>query len=80
MRRALSLLVLLCWLTGCGEPTAERALRVYDPRALPRTHAGNGTLLKLPSFPQASTKLLDQYALAFAKVLGHADKLPRAQP
>ncbi|MHC4275364.1 MAG: DegT/DnrJ/EryC1/StrS family aminotransferase [Planctomycetota bacterium] len=62
------------------KPTADRALRVYDPRALPRTHAGNGTLLKLPSFPQASTRLLDQYALAFAKVLGHADKLPRTQP
>ncbi|MHC4217644.1 MAG: DegT/DnrJ/EryC1/StrS family aminotransferase [Planctomycetota bacterium] len=61
------------------EPTAQRALPVYDPRALPGTEAGNGTLLKLPSFPQASTTLLDQYALAFEKALGHADKLPRAQ-
>jgi dTDP-4-amino-4,6-dideoxygalactose transaminase len=61
------------------KPAADRALRVYDPRALPRTEAGNGTLLKLPSFPQASPELLDQYAAAFEKVLGHADKLPRAQ-
>jgi dTDP-4-amino-4,6-dideoxygalactose transaminase len=61
------------------KPAADQALRVYDPKALPRTEAGNGTLLKLPSFPQASTELLDQYAAAFEKVLGHADKLPRAQ-
>lgn len=60
------------------EPTEDRPLPVYDPRALPRTTAGNGSLLKLPSFPQATAELLDQYALAFAKVLGHADTLPRA--
>ena len=53
-------------------------LRTYDPMDLPRTTAGNASLLKLPSFPQASRELLDQYALAFERVLGHADKLPRA--
>jgi dTDP-4-amino-4,6-dideoxygalactose transaminase len=57
---------------------APGGLPVYDPHALPRTEAGNETLLKLPSFAQASTPLLDQYALAFEKVLGHADTLPRA--
>jgi dTDP-4-amino-4,6-dideoxygalactose transaminase len=51
--------------------------RAYDPRALPRTEAGNGTLLKLPSFPQASKRLLDQYALAFEKTMTHAAVLPR---
>ena len=54
-----------------------RSLPVYDPRALPRTESGNGTLLKLPSFPQASKRLLDQYAQAFEKVLAHAALLPR---
>ncbi len=52
-------------------------VRAYDPRALPRTEAGNGTLLKLPSFPQASKRLLDQYAMAFEKTLAHAAVLPR---
>lgn len=50
----------------------------YDPTALPRTTAGNGSLIKLPSFPNASRELLDQYALAFEKVLGSAAKLPKA--
>ncbi len=53
--------------------------RAYDPRDLPRTVAGNGSLLKLPSFPRAGTALLDQYAHAFEKVLGHAGALPRAE-
>ncbi|HWB20870.1 MAG TPA: DegT/DnrJ/EryC1/StrS family aminotransferase [Phycisphaerales bacterium] len=49
----------------------------YDPAALPRTAAGNATLLKLPSFPRATRALLDQYALAFEKVLAAAAELPR---
>ena len=51
--------------------------RVYDPMDLPGTIAGNATLLKLPSFPQADDELLDQYVLAFRKVLHHASELPR---
>ena len=47
------------------------------PGALPRTEAGNGALLKLPSFPGADRPLLDQYATAFEKVLSHASRLPR---
>jgi len=58
-------------------PRADRPLPVYDPRDLPRTTAGNGSLLKLPSFPQASRELLDQYAAAFEKVLANAAALPR---
>ena len=60
--------------------TPERPLPVYDPHALPRTEAANGSLLKLPSFPQATEPLLDQYALAFEKTLKHADRLPRHEP
>lgn len=52
-------------------------LPIYDPSDLPRTTAGNGTLLKLPSFPSAGRDLLDQYADAFAKVVAHLPKLPR---
>lgn len=58
----------------------DRPVPTYDPRALPRTEAGNGSLLKLPGFPQAATELLDQYALAFEKVFAHAETLPRAEP
>ena len=61
------------------DATAERPLPTYDPAALPRTTAGNGSLLKLPSFPRATDALLDQYAIAFEKTLGHADALPRTE-
>ena len=46
-------------------------LPVYDPADLPRTTAGNGTLIKLPSFPSACPELLEQYALAFEKVFAN---------
>ncbi|MCY3021055.1 MAG: DegT/DnrJ/EryC1/StrS family aminotransferase [Planctomycetota bacterium] len=48
---------------------------VYRPDALPQTESLNGQLLKLPSFPSAGRRLLDQYALAFEKVLAHADEI-----
>ncbi len=60
-------------------PTPQCPVPTYDPQALPRTEASNGMVLKLPSFPSASTALLDQYAAAFAKVLAHADQIPREQ-
>ncbi|MHC4414007.1 MAG: DegT/DnrJ/EryC1/StrS family aminotransferase [Planctomycetota bacterium] len=60
-------------------PASGLAPPAYDPHALPRTEAGNGSLLKLPSFPRASTELLDQYALAFEKTIRRADELPRAE-
>jgi dTDP-4-amino-4,6-dideoxygalactose transaminase len=59
------------------QPTPDRPMPVYSPRALPRTEAGNRLLLKLPSFPSADRALLDQYALAFEKVIAHAADLPR---
>ncbi len=47
----------------------------YRPDALPRTTAGNSTLIQLPSLPSAERKLLDQYALAFEKVLAAASEI-----
>lgn len=57
--------------------TPENPIHVYDESDLPLTTLGNGTLLKLPAFPSANKELLAQYALAFEKVLSHADDLPR---
>ena len=57
--------------------TKENPIRVYDSADLPKTILGNGTLLKLPSFPSADEALLDQYFLAFEKVLEHTNVLPR---
>jgi len=54
-----------------------RPLPTYDPMALPATAKGNASLLKLPSFPRAERRLLDQYVMAFEKVLAHAAQLPR---
>ncbi len=62
------------------EATAGRPLPKFEPTALPRTTAANGSLVKLPSFPRATDALLDQYALAFEKTLRHADTLPRTAP
>ncbi len=57
--------------------TQENPIHTYDPTDLPNTTLGNGSLLKLPSFPSANTALLDQYARAFEKVLNHANDIPR---
>ena len=59
--------------------TEENPIHTYDPSDLPLTTLSNGSLLKLPSFPSADTALLDQYALAFEKVLAHADDIPRSE-
>jgi dTDP-4-amino-4,6-dideoxygalactose transaminase len=59
--------------------TPENPIHSYNPADLPNTTQGNGSLLKLPSFPSATTELLDQYALAFEKVLTHANDLPRTE-
>jgi len=59
--------------------TPQNPIHVYDPADLPLTTQGNGTLLKLPSFPSADKELLDQYAFAFEKVLAHANDIPRKE-
>lgn len=48
-------------------------LPTYRPDALPRTEAMNAQAIKLPSFPSAERELLDQYAVAFEKVMAWAD-------
>lgn len=47
----------------------------YAAVSLPFTEKVNAGMLKLPSFPWAEKELLDQYVLAFAKVLGHASSI-----
>lgn len=47
----------------------------YADCSLPFTEAANSTLLKLPSFPNRDNGILDQYARAFAKVIGHAHEI-----
>lgn len=44
----------------------------YSLDDLPRTRALNEEMLKLPVFPSATRPLLDQYTLAFEKVLANA--------
>jgi len=50
----------------------------YRADDLPRTTAGNATLIQLPSFPSADRVLLDQYVLAFEKVLCAAREIAAA--
>jgi dTDP-4-amino-4,6-dideoxygalactose transaminase len=50
----------------------------YRPDALPRTAEGNERMIQLPSFPNASRALLDQYALAFEKAVAAASEIARA--
>ena len=47
----------------------------YFPDALPKTEAANNEMIKLPSFPSADPALLDQYILAFSKVMSSSSKI-----
>ncbi len=47
----------------------------YRPDALPVTERNSGTIMKLPSFPCAERDILDQYILAFKKVLDRQDEI-----
>lgn len=49
----------------------------YSSVSLPVTEAANENMMKLPSFPRASHELLDQYLLAFRKVIRNADRIAR---
>ena len=56
--------------------------REYRVDELAETQAGNATLIKLPSFPNAEPELLDQYVRAFTRVIESADEIlssPAAQ-
>lgn len=47
----------------------------YSNVSLPVTERVNGDMLKLPSFPWASKELLDQYLLAFRKIIRNVDRI-----
>lgn len=49
----------------------------YSSVSLPVTEKVNDSMMKLPSFPWASTELLDQYLLAFKKVIRNAGTIAR---
>ena len=49
----------------------------YASVSLPITERVNGELMKLPSFPHASTDLLEQYLFAFKKVVQNAGTIAR---
>jgi acyl-[acyl-carrier-protein]-phospholipid O-acyltransferase/long-chain-fatty-acid--[acyl-carrier-protein] ligase len=57
------------------ERILQGPLPSYRRHALPRTAAVNEELIRLPAFPRAGRRLLDQYAEAFEKVLIHAETI-----
>jgi len=61
-------------------PEKDMAPPHYPLQALPRIEASSDTLLRLPSFPNATRELLDQYVLAFEKVLFHGDRIAAECP
>jgi dTDP-4-amino-4,6-dideoxygalactose transaminase len=56
-------------------PHAAGAPPDYASVSLPVTEKVNASMMKLPSFPWATRELLDQYLLAFTKVLRNAGKI-----
>jgi dTDP-4-amino-4,6-dideoxygalactose transaminase len=50
----------------------------YASISLPITEKVNGEMIKLPSFPWASSELLDQYICAFKKVIENANLIARS--
>ena len=54
-------------------------VREYRPEDLPRTQTGNELIFKLPSFPNADRSLLDQYIVAFQKVVANAETISAAK-
>lgn len=56
-------------------PKDNASVPDYSAVSLPVTERVNSTMMKLPSFPWASKELLDQYLIAFKKVIGHADQI-----
>jgi len=53
----------------------RESLPVYRADDLPATIAVNERLIQLPAFPNAERQLLDQYGLAFEKVLSSASEI-----
>ena len=65
------------WATIARVEPAVRDAHVYRADDLPRTTAACQGLLRLPTFPRAGADLIEQYALAFEKVVDQADERPR---
>jgi len=57
--------------TSIARLPADIEVPVYRPDALPVTERNSGTIMKLPSFPNADRAILHQYIDAFEKVLEH---------
>lgn len=57
------------------EGRADIRLPEYRTDALPKIETANEEMIKLPSFPSANQELLDQYVLAFEKVLGQSNEI-----
>ncbi len=56
-------------------PAPELHVPDYSLVKLPFTERANAQMMKLPSFPNAERDLLDQYLVAFEKVIGHAAEI-----
>jgi dTDP-4-amino-4,6-dideoxygalactose transaminase len=54
---------------------SETPAPVYRAADLPKTEQAGQNLIRLPAFPSADRELLDQYVLAFRKVLAHAGQI-----
>ena len=58
-----------------ARPDKNLPVRTYGEDDLPKTVQMSHSMLKLPSFPVADQEILDQYILAFNKVLTWADTI-----
>jgi dTDP-4-amino-4,6-dideoxygalactose transaminase len=58
-------------------PDAGFVVPDYSRVSLPETEKANAEMMKLPSFPWASTALLDQYLLAFERVVNNAGAIAK---
>lgn len=63
-----------------ARPDPALPYRPYRGDELPNTEKLSQSMLKLPSFPAADREILDQYLLAFAKVLASADAIKKGRP
>jgi len=53
----------------------KRFKRKYRVDALPKTARVNEELLRMPAFPRATRELMDQYAVAYEKVMENAEQI-----
>ncbi len=58
---------------------ADVPVPVYDPQDLPKTRTGSADLVRMPSFPQADRQLLNEYAIAFDKVISSARQIAASE-